>query len=52
VRIKVQDNNDLALAARCVGDACQFFDGLAAHAADLAMGPAEAMARLRAMHPS
>ena len=49
VRIKVQDNNDLALANRCVNDACSFFDSLAAFAAAQGLSPSQAMAHLRAM---
>ncbi len=49
VRVKVQDNNDLALAARVVADACAFFGALAAHAAEEgARGPAAALKALRA----
>ena len=49
VRIKVQDNNDLALANRCVTDACGFFDSLNAYAQAKGLSPAAAMAHLRAM---
>jgi hypothetical protein len=48
VRIKVQDNNDLALANRCVNDACSFFDSLAAFACAQGLSPSQAMAHLRA----
>lgn len=49
VRIKVQDNNDLALATRCVSDACAFFDALHAHAQLVGKPPAAALAELRTL---
>jgi hypothetical protein len=48
VRVKVQDNNDLALAGRVVADACAFFDALAEHAAETGASPAAALKALRA----
>jgi hypothetical protein len=50
VRVKVQDNNDLALAARVVADACAFFDALQKHADGEGERPAVALKALRAAH--